>query len=291
MRILVTGKDGQLGKSIKKIVNNQNIYKSHDFVFIGKDEFNLTDIKSLNYYLDKTKFDILINCAAYTKVDKAEDEPSLAFSVNQTAVKEIAKIAKNNNICFIHISTDFVFDGLKDNPYNEYDYASPVNIYGETKLAGENDLLSIMKSNAIILRTSWIYSEYKNNFVNTILSLAKRNSTLNVVSDQIGTPTYASDLAEVILKIIDSNKFFGCSRPSEIFNFSNDGECSWFDFAREIIDFSGEDCTVNPILSEQYSQKAHRPRYTVLSKDKISNEFNLKIRYWKDALTICLNNL
>ena len=189
MVILVTGANGQLGKSIKSLVEPQK--KSHSFVFVTRDQLDLSSPSNIQNYFDTHKFDLIINCAAYTAVDKAESYQEEADMINHIAVKKIAEIAKSNNIKLIHISTDFVFDGLKHKPYSESDACSPLNIYGKTKLEGENAILSIMKFNATIIRTSWLYSEYGNNFVSTIIKLTEKNSSLNIVSDQIGSPTYA----------------------------------------------------------------------------------------------------
>ena len=211
--------------------------------------------------------------------------------INHIAVKKIAEICKRNNIKLIHISTDFVYDGLKDNPYFESDIASPLNIYGKTKLDGENAILSIMKSNAIIIRSSWIYSEYGNNFVDTILRLSQKSSNLKIVSDQVGTPTYAGDLGKAILNIIKSDKFNLLMKESEIYHYSNEGACSWYDFAKEVVNNSGADCTISPIKSEDYPTDAKRPKNTIMNKEKISKEFDIKIIFWKDSLKNCMKSL
>jgi len=289
MIILVTGSRGQLGESIKSLVNQQK--KSDSFVFINRDQLDLSSFSSIQNYFETNKFDLIINCAAYTSVDKAEYCHKEADRINHIAVKQIAEIAKSNNIKLIHISTDFVFDGLKNKPYFESDATSPINIYGKTKLEGENTILSIMKFNAIIIRTSWLYSEYGNNFVATILNLAQKNSNLNIVSDQIGTPTYAGDLAQVILKIIESDKFNLLEKESEIYHYSNEGKCSWYDFAKEIVSNSGSKCTISPIKTEDYLTAAKRPRHTLMSKEKISKVFDLEIIFWKDSLKYCMKNL
>jgi dTDP-4-dehydrorhamnose reductase len=286
MRILVTGKNGQLGRSIQKIVDNKNI-----FVFVGRDQLDLTSISSIETYFNNNKFDVVINCAAYTNVDKAEVDTKKVNLINHIAVAKIAKIAKLHNTKLIHISTDFVFDGLKRKPYIETDVTSPLNIYGETKLAGELAVMSIMRFNSIIIRTGWLYSEFKYNFLKTIMSLAKNNSTLDVVSDQIGTPTYANDLAHSILHIINSKKFSENNFPSEIFHFSNEGESSWYEFAEEIISISGINCQLKPIYAEDYPSCAKRPKYSILSKKKILLDYDLKINHWRDSLRICLKNL
>ena len=289
MRTLVTGANGQLGKSIKNLVIQQQI--SDSFVFATRDQLNLSDLQSLESYFETHTFDLIINCAAYTTVDRAELDGKEANMVNHLAVKKIAEIAQNKNIKLIHISTDFVFDGFKSQPYLESDATDPLNIYGKTKLAGENAVISIMKFNAIIIRTSWVYSEYGNNFVDTILKLVKNGNELNVVSDQIGTPTYASDLGLAILTILRSEKFNGSEQESQIYHYSNKGFCNWHDFAKEIINILGSNCVLNSIKTEDYPTTAKRPRSTVMSTDKISQEFGLKINFWKNSLKFCMKNL
>ena len=289
MRTLVTGANGQLGKSIKNLVIQQQI--SDSFVFTTRDQLNLSDLQGLKSYFETHTFDLIVNCAAYTKVDKAEIDENQANLINHLAVKKIAEIAQSNNIKLIHISTDFVFDGFKSQPYLESDVADPLNIYGKTKLAGENAVISIMQFNAIIIRTSWVYSEYGNNFVDTILKLVKNGNELNVVSDQIGTPTYASDLGLAILTILRSEKFNGNEQESQIYHYSNKGFCNWHDFAKEIINILGSNCILNSIKTEDYPTTAKRPRSTVMSTDKISQEFGLKINFWKDSLKFCMKNL
>ena len=289
MLTLVTGASGQLGRSIKSLVKLQNI--SNSFVFATRDQLDLSYLNNIQSYFKDRKFDLIINCAAYTKVDKAELDEKQANLINHLAVKKIAEIAQSNNIKLIHISTDFVFDGFKSQPYLESDTTDPLNIYGKTKLAGENAVISIMKFNAIIIRTSWVYSEYGNNFVDTILKLVKNGNELNVVSDQIGTPTYASDLGLAILDIIRSEKFNGQKQESQVYHYANKGVCSWYDFAKEVIQILGSKCIINSIKTEDYPTTAKRPRSTVMSTDKISQEFDLKINFWKDSLKVCMKKL
>jgi len=289
MLTLVTGASGQLGRSIKSLVKLQNV--SNSFVFATRDQLDLSYLNNIQSYFKDRKFDLIINCAAYTKVDKAELDEKQANLINHLAVKKIAEIAQSNNIKLIHISTDFVFDGFKSQPYLESDATDPLNIYGKTKLAGENAVISIMKFNAIIIRTSWVYSEYGNNFVDTILKLEKNGNELNVVSDQIGTPTYASDLGLAILNIIRSEKFNKNKQDSQIYHYSNTGFCNWYDFAKEIIKILGSNCILNSIKTEDYPTTAKRPRSTVMSTDKISQEFDLKINFWKNSLKVCMKRL
>jgi dTDP-4-dehydrorhamnose reductase len=293
MRVLVTGKNGQLGQSIKKIVDEKKItnLSNYNFTFIGREELNLEYIDSIRSYFDVNEFNIIINCAAYTKVDKAEENQKQANLINHTAVKELATIAKTKNIKLIHISTDFVFNGLNKKPYTENDVTSPLNIYGETKLAGEKALMSISKSDSLIIRTGWLYSEFGNNFVKTILNLAKKNDALDIVSDQFGTPTYAYDLAFLILYIITTDKFLENNKSSEILHYSNEGKSSWYDFAKEIIGISKMSCQLNPIGAKDYPLAAKRPNYSILSSKKVSEEYDVSIKHWKEALKICLKNL
>ena len=293
MRVIVLGKNGQVGQSIQNIVNkiSHDNLKNYDFVFVGRDELDLSKSENIQAYFEKNKFDVAINCAAYTNVEKAEVDENEASLINHMAVKEVATIAKKNNMKLIHISTDFVFDGDKREPYIESDKTSPVNIYGKTKLAGEFSAISIMKYNAVVLRSGWIYSDFGNNFVDTIIKNATLKGQLNIISDQFGTPTYANDLAQIIIDILNKDKFNEREMPSEIFHYSNEGECSWFDFAKEIVDILQIDCNLSPITSDDYPQLAKRPKYSVLSKKKISEEFDLNINYWKDSLKSCLQNL
>ena len=293
MRILVIGKNGQVGQTIQNLVNitSDTNYSNYDFVFVGRDELDLSNVRNIQAYFKKNKFDVVINCAAYTKVDQAEVNENDATLINHIAVREVATIAKKYNMKLIHISTDFVFDGKKREPYIESDKTSPLNIYGKTKLAGELDAISIMKFNAVVLRSSWIYSEYGNNFVDTIIKNATLKGQLNIISDQFGTPTYANDLAQTIIDILNKFKFNEREMPSEMYHYSNEGECTWFDFAKEIVDILQIDCNLSPITSDDYPQLAKRPKYSVLSKKKISEEFDLNINYWKDSLKSCLQNL
>ena len=290
MRILVTGKNGQLGKSIHKIVANTE--QTDDFVFVGREELGLNSESSMSHYFgNKDKFDIIINCAAYTAVDKAEEEQDLANQVNHLAVKQLAQIAKNQKAKLIHISTDYVFNGESDKLYIETDETNPINVYGKTKLAGEKALQEILPTDAIIIRTSWVYSEYGNNFVKTMLRLGKEREELNVVSDQIGSPTYATDLAEVILKIINNKDYQDKEQQTEIYHYSNKGEISWYEFAEEIFNITKIDCKVNPITTNQYPEPVNRPKDTVINKGKIAKVFNVKISDWRKSLQACIKNI
>ena len=296
MRILVTGKNGQLGRSIQNIVNTDtkigNNQSPNDFIFVGREELDLSSESSISHYFDNNdKFDIIINCAAYTQVDKAEKEQELANQVNHLAVKQLAKIAKNQQARLIHISTDYVFDGESDKPYIETDETIPINFYGKTKLAGEQALKEIMPTNVIIIRTSWVYSEFGNNFVKTMLKLGKERDELDLVSDQMGSPTYATDLAAIILEIIKNKEFKEVGQATQIYHYSNEGEISWYDFAKEIFKIAKLDCRISPITTEQYPMPANRPKNTSMDKDKITERFGVKIPYWNESLKACIINI
>jgi dTDP-4-dehydrorhamnose reductase len=296
MRILVTGKNGQLGKSINKIVNTgngkNNYQQDNEFIFVGREELDLSSERSISHYFDRSdKFDVIINCAAYTAVDKAEEEQELVNQVNHLAVKQLAEIAKEQKAKLIHISTDYVFDGESDKPYIETDKTNPINVYGKTKLAGEKALQEAMSNNAIIIRASWLYSEYGNNFVKTMLRLGKERDEINVVSDQIGSPTYATDLAKAILKIIDNKNYQDKEQSTEVYHYSNKDKISWYEFAKEIFKIAEVDCKVNPITTEQYPTPAKRPKRALMDKEKIVEKFSIKTHYWKETLCLCINNI
>ena len=293
MKVLVMGKDGQLGQSFQRLVNfnTQKTIANYNFVFTGREDLDLSNSNIIFEYFEENKYDLILNFAAFTNVDVAETSISKADMVNHIAVKAIAKMAMKHKMRLIHISTDFVFDGTKNKPYLETDKASAINVYGKGKLAGENALMSNMKSNAIIIRTSGVYSEFGNNFVKTIIKLSQKNNYLNIISDQIGTPTYASDLANTILEIITNEKFISNDKPSEIYHYSNDGAISWYEFAKEIVEICKIDCIVNPIPSSDYPLPAKRPKYSLLNKEKISTEYDISIKDWQESLSICLKNL
>jgi len=292
MRILVTGKNGQLGRSIHKVANSKvktnNSLSSNNFVFVGREELDLSNKNNINsYFGNNDKFDIIINCASYTAVDKAEEEPGLANQINHLAVKQLAEVAKMQQAKLIHISTDYVFDGESDIPYVETDEANPINVYGKTKLAGEKAIQEIMTTDAIIIRTSWVYSEYGKNFVKTMLRLGKERGELNVVDDQIGSPTYATDLANAILDIVQNVKLKEPSQTTQIYHYSNEGEISWYEFAEEIFKIAKIDCKANPITTQQYPTPAKRPRNTLMNKENIRKVFNIKYNSWKNSLLAC----
>ena len=289
MKILVTGKSGQLGRSIQKFISN---FDHHEFTLVGRDELDLSSSESISKYFDThSHFDVIINCAAYTAVDRAEKEADLADEINHLAVKQLAEFANSQNAKLIHISTDYVFDGYKNSSYLENDSTNPINVYGRTKLLGEEAVLEAMPNNALIIRTSWGYSEFGNNFVQTMLELGRERDEINVVSDQIGSPTYTSDLAKALLNILSNDNFNKKTFPTEILHFSNMGETSWSDFAKEIFKLANLNYKVTPISSEQYPTPAIRPKNSILSKEKIKNHFKLQIPSWKQSLKECLNQI
>lgn len=276
--ILVTGANGQLGSEIRVLSENS---KDHYF-FTSSEELDVTDFSAVANYLKDNKINVIVNCAAYTAVDKAESEHDKANLVNHLAVKNLAEISKKYRIKLIHISTDYVFNGENYQPYTEDDKVNPVSVYGQTKLAGENALIEINPENSVIIRTSWVWSTFGNNFVKTMLRLGKERKTLSVVSDQVGSPTYAGDLAKAILAIIPQLKL----NKVEVYHYTNEGVCSWYDFAKAVFEEQQLKVEVKSILTKDYPTPAKRPFYSVLNKQKIKERYNVEIPYWKDSLSI-----
>ena len=279
--ILVTGANGQLGKEIQNLASD---IEKFNFIFTDIDDLDITNEVSLSKFFDKNSIDYIVNCAAYTAVDKAETNIELCNKINSIAVKNLVSFAEEYNVNFITISTDYVFNGTNYKPYTEDDKTSPNSVYGASKLAGETEALKYEKS--IIIRTSWLYSHYGANFIRTMLNLAETRNELNVIFDQIGTPTYAADLTEAIIEIIrysENNEFV-----AGIYNYSNEGVTSWFDFAKTIFKLTNTNCKVRPIETKDYPTPAARPHYSVLNKSKIKDTFNLFIPYWEDSLAECL---
>lgn len=300
MNILVTGAKGQLGQSIQKIANN---YSQYQFTFVDIEELDLSSNVAIESYFTDKSFDVIVNCAAYTAVDKAESEAELADKVNHLAVKQLAQIAKQKDIVLIQVSTDYVFNGRNYRPYIESDVTDPQNVYGQTKLEGEQAMCEISPAGCII-RTSWVYSEFGNNFVKTMLRLGKERDQLGIIFDQIGSPTYATDLADAILEIIGHSELVSESltssqmltpvqhdNDSPIYHYSNEGVCSWYDFAKAIFKLADINCDVKPIETKDYPTPAIRPHYSVMNKAKIKADFNIQIPYWQDALNQCLKEL
>ena len=286
--ILVTGSTGQLGRSIQSIALD---YPDYEFVFTNRQQLDLSNETSVTEFFKYNTFDIVINCAAYTAVDNAEAEPELANQINHLTVRQLANMAKQQNAKLIHISTDYVFNGKQYRPYLETDEVAPHGVYGQTKLSGEQAIQNTLKNNAIIIRTSWVYSEYGNNFVKTMLKLGQERDSLNVIFDQVGTPTYAKDLARNIMSIVQNQEFHQAYFTTNILHFSNEGVCSWYDFAKTIFELANIQCHVNAIETKDYQTPAKRPHYSVLNKDKIKKMYHLVIPYWKDSLKQCVIEL
>ena len=284
LNVLVTGSNGQLGSEIKELSSR---YGEYAFTFSDRETLDLSSEDAIKAYFEEKTFDVIINCAAYTAVDKAESDKELAFSINHRSVETLAHIAKAKNMTLIHVSTDYVFDGSNFRPYVESDPTDPQSVYGESKLAGEEALLSINPNNTIIIRTSWVYSAFGNNFVKTMLRLGRERDELGVIFDQVGTPTYAKDLADAILEIIPQVD----NDTVEIYHYSNEGACSWYDFSKAIFELSQIECRVNPIETKEYPTPATRPHYSLLNKAKIKKAYEISIPYWRDSLKTCLKIL
>ena len=278
MVVLVTGANGQLGQAIQFVAAN---YPNIHFVFCSSSDLDITNKENCEFIFNKEKPDFCINAAAYTAVDKAESEPEKAELINVIGAKNLSEACKNFNAKLIHISTDFVFDGSKNSPYNETDLPNPKGVYGQTKLDGEIAIQEVFDA-YFIIRTSWVYSQFGNNFMKTMLRLASERTSLSVVNDQIGSPTNAVDLANAILKIVESktNNQFG------IYNFSNEGQCSWFNFAKKIFEINQVKIEVTPIPTTQFPTPAERPKYSVLDKTKIKTTFGIDIKPWEQSLEI-----
>ena len=279
--VLVTGAAGQLGSELHELAPRSGFY------FTKREDLDICDKEAVEDFVDTHKIETIINCAAYTAVDKAEEEPQLADKINHEAVRNIAQIAKEKGLKLIHISTDYVFDGRNYKPYTETDPTNPTGVYGKSKLAGEKALLEIAPKKSIIIRTSWVYSSFGNNFVKTMLRLGKERKELGVIFDQIGTPTYARDLAEAILQILPKLQ----NEKPQIYHYANEGVLSWYDFAKEIMKMAKLSCQINPLESHEYPTPAKRPHYSLLNKAKIKQDFGIEIPYWKDSLDRCLREL
>ena len=281
MVVLVTGASGQLGQAIKSIANQ---YLEIDFKFYNSSELNIVDLEQCRSIFEKVQPDFCINAAAYTAVDKAESEPEKARLINVTGAENLAKICKEFHTVLLHISTDFVFDGTSSKPYIEEDIPNPTGVYGQTKLEGEYAIQAILEK-YFIIRTSWVYSEFGTNFMKTMLRLGNERDTVRVVNDQIGTPTNAVDLAKVLMKIITSCHAEVIS-PSDygIYNFSNEGKCSWYDFAKKIFEINKIEIDLQAIPTSAYPTLAKRPCYSVLDKSKIKEVFGVEVLDWEESL-------
>jgi dTDP-4-dehydrorhamnose reductase len=284
--ILVTGANGQLGNELKVVSKK---FYGYDFIFTDADSLDLTNQEQTVAFIQKSKPDWIVNCAAYNLVDKAENEPDAAMFVNGNAVNNITEAIKGSECRLIHISSDYVYNGTLNIPYNELSVPGPQSAYGRSKLAGEK--YALLHHGTMVIRTSWLYSFFGNNFVKTILKNAAEKDSLRVVFDQTGTPTYAADLAEAIMSIISGvirNQF---ALNAGIYNYSNEGVCSWYDFAVEIVNEAGLKCSINPIHSNELQMAATRPAYSVMDKTKIKENYNLTIPHWRDSLKRCIKLL
>ncbi len=285
MNILVTGANGQLGNCLRKASTNS----ADNYIFTDVAELDITDATAVNRMVSDNDVNVIINCAAYTNVDKAEDDADFAELLNATAVRNLAEAIKSNDGTLIHISTDYVFGKEPYNiPCREDQKGTPTGVYGLTKLHGEQAIVT-SGCKALVFRTAWLYSEYGRNFVKTMLSLISTKPELKVVFDQVGTPTYAQDLADAIHTIIESRFFDG---NEGIYHYSNEGVCSWFDFTKTIAEMAGNtDCDIQPCHSDEFPSKVVRPSYSVLDKTKFKKTFGQKVPYWTDSLKTCINNL
>lgn len=283
--ILVTGSNGQLGNELRLVVEEKD--KVNNYFFTDVEELDITNKSEVLQFLHANNINVVVNCAAYTNVDKAEDESVIADLINHIGVKNLAESCKERDGFLIHISTDYVFDGTKNTPYTEIDETKPLGVYGVTKLRGENAILN-SGCEYVIIRTSWLYSAFGNNFLKTIQRLTAEKENLKVVFDQVGTPTYAGDLANVIYTIIQRDK---ADIKNQIYHFSNEGVCSWYDFAVAINEASGHVCNIKPCHSIEFPSKVKRPSYSVLDKSKIKNNLRLQIPDWNVSMHKCISRL
>ncbi|MRT94276.1 dTDP-4-dehydrorhamnose reductase [Ancylomarina sp. 16SWW S1-10-2] len=285
MKILVTGANGQLGSEIKGLAE---LYSNLEFVFAGRSELDICNKANVFEFVSKNQIDGIINCAAYTAVDKAETHYKAAELVNATAVGNLVSVAEEQNLKLIHISTDCVFDGNGHIPYVEDFEVSPIGVYGKTKRFGEEYVLN-SESESIIIRTSWLYSIFGHNFMKTMLLLGNQRDEIGVVFDQVGTPTYARDLAQTCLGILSRKEKI--NGKGKLYHYSNEGAVSWYDFSKAIMEMGKVDCRVNPIETKDYPTLARRPAYSVMDKSKIKDDFGIEIPYWRDSLKECILRL
>lgn len=282
MNILITGANGQLGNEMH-ICSETGTANSYFFTDVA--ELDITNKEAIKTFVSDNQIEVIVNCAAYTAVDKAEDDKKLCDLINHVAAKSLAEVAKEFKATLVHVSTDYVFDGTKNTPYTEEDPTTPLGVYGNTKLKGEQAIAET-ECDYLIFRTSWLYSTFGNNFVKTIQRLSSERDSLSVVFDQVGTPTYAADLAALIFEIIESKQYKG---NSGIYHFSNEGVCSWYDFAAEIANLSGNECNIQPCHSSEFPAKVTRPNFSVLDKTKVKSVFNTSVPHWRDALIRMIN--
>jgi dTDP-4-dehydrorhamnose reductase len=287
MKVLITGSNGQLGSEIKELASD---YENLECIFKDLPGLDICDTDALNTFIIDQHINVVINCAAYTAVDKAEEDPEIAEQVNAKAVLNLVNALEKVDGKLIHISTDYVFDGNHSRPYKESDPVSPVGVYGETKRAGE---LAVLNSSidAIVIRTSWLYSGYGNNFLKTMLRLGNEKKSIQVVFDQKGTPTFANNLAKTCLDILSDASSTNLSKKGSLYHYSNEGVSSWYDFASAIMEISNIDCKVIPIETKDYPTQARRPLYSVLDKSKIKSDFKVTIPHWRDSLANCIKKI
>lgn len=287
MNILVTGSNGQLGSEIKDIAAK---YKGFIFFFTDSKDLDICNVMILEKYIKENNIYAIINCAAYTEVDKAEQDAEIAEKVNSEGVLNLVNAIEKIDGKLIHISTDYVFDGNNFLPYQESDELNPIGVYGDTKRKGE---LAVINSviDGIVIRTSWLYSSYGNNFLKTMLRLGSEKETLGVIFDQVGTPTYARDLAKTCLEILSGSTSANINKNGNLYHYSNEGVASWYDFAIAAMELGGENCKVKPIQTKDYPTLAKRPHYSVLNKSKIKTDFKIEIPYWRDSLKDCIKKI
>ena len=280
--ILITGSKGQLGNEMQQAAVR---YPQFNYIFTDVDELDICDKTALDAFVKANSVNFIVNCAAYTAVDKAEDDVKLCYKINSDAVRNIGEVADSNGIKVVHVSTDYVFDGTNHIPYTEIQEVSPATVYGKSKFAGELALLESCKD-SVIIRTAWLYSSFGNNFVKTMMKLGSERDTLNVVFDQVGSPTYAADLAEAIMKVVSAENFV-----AGIYHFSDEGVCSWYDFTKTIHKIARISCNVQPIESKDFPARTPRPHYSVLNKAKIKSTYGITIPHWEESLEKCIKIL
>jgi len=280
--ILITGSHGQLGNEMQQAANK---FPAFNYLYTDVEDLDICDKNALDTFVKANKVNIIVNCAAYTAVDKAEDDVALCFKINSDAVRNIGEVANDNGLKVVHISTDYVFDGTNHVPYTEDQQVCPSSVYGKSKLAGEQALTESCDQ-SVILRTAWLYSSFGNNFVKTMMKLGTERDSINVIFDQIGTPTYAADLAKTILQILNHENFI----PG-IYHFSDEGVCSWYDFTKSIHRIAGITCDVHPIETKDYPARTPRPHYSVLNKAKLKAVYGITIPHWEESLVKCIEIL
>lgn len=284
MNILITGANGQLGNEMRLLSKESN---KDSYFFTDVAELDITSLLDIRAFVKQNNIDVIVNCAAYTNVDKAEDDVELCDLINNKAVENLAIVAKEYDCTLIHVSTDYVFSGKGNLPCTEEQATSPLGVYGKTKLVGE-DAIRRVGCKYLIFRTAWLYSEFGNNFVKTMIRLTTEKDSLKVVFDQVGSPTYAGDLGKLIFSLIEKRQY---EQHQGIYHFSNEGVCSWYDFAKEISFIAGTDCDIQPCHSDEFPSKVTRPAFSVLDKTKVKRDFQFEVPYWKVSLTKCINKL